>query len=278
MYTIGEFASIGRISVRMLRHYDAIGLLAPARVDPADGSRYYADDQFTDLLTISAYRDLGLRLNEITGIMTGSVGPAQLQEMLVQRRAQLGRDLAATRAQLGRIEARLRHLEGAPLMSTPVITLKSAPAVRVAELAADVPELDPSVIGPVIGPLFGRLSGLLAQHDITSTGSPLAIYTYADGAEPAARMHAAIPVAPDVEPREGFDLVDYPAVPEFAALTHYGSMDTISDSWHELGTWISTAGLRPRAGCRELYLVTEPMDDQSRWVTELQWPVDRPRN
>lgn len=39
MYTIGEFASIGRVSVRMLRHYDEIGLLRPARVDPHSGYR-----------------------------------------------------------------------------------------------------------------------------------------------------------------------------------------------------------------------------------------------
>ncbi|GAA5227620.1 MerR family DNA-binding transcriptional regulator [Paeniglutamicibacter antarcticus] len=29
MFNIGEFASIGRVSVRMLRHYDEIGLLRP---------------------------------------------------------------------------------------------------------------------------------------------------------------------------------------------------------------------------------------------------------
>jgi DNA-binding transcriptional MerR regulator/effector-binding domain-containing protein len=278
MYTIGEFASIGRISVRMLRHYDAIGLLTPARVDPANGYRYYANHQFTDLLTIGAYKDLGLRLDQITAILAGSTTSTELRELLVQRRKQLSGDVAAAQAQLGRIEARLRHLEGAPDMSVPTVTLKSAPAVRVAELSADVPELDPSNIAPVIGPLFGRLGGLLAQHHIAPTGPPLAVYTFADGDEPAASMHAAFPVAPEVGPHLGFDLVDYPAVPEFAALTHYGSMDTISDSWRALGTWITTAGLHPRAGCRELYLVTEPIDDQSGWVTELQWPVERGEN
>ena len=29
MFSIGEFARHGRVSVRMLRHYDAIGLLRP---------------------------------------------------------------------------------------------------------------------------------------------------------------------------------------------------------------------------------------------------------
>ena len=39
MFTIGDFARYGRVSVRMLRNYDATGLLRPARVDPASGYR-----------------------------------------------------------------------------------------------------------------------------------------------------------------------------------------------------------------------------------------------
>lgn len=35
MFTIGDFAHLGRVSVRMLRHYDAVGLLLPAHVDPS---------------------------------------------------------------------------------------------------------------------------------------------------------------------------------------------------------------------------------------------------
>src|SRR5713226_3442817 len=39
MFSIGELAQHGRVSVRMLRHYDAIGLLRPACVDPVTGYR-----------------------------------------------------------------------------------------------------------------------------------------------------------------------------------------------------------------------------------------------
>jgi hypothetical protein len=31
---IGEFSALCQLSVKMLRHYDEIGLLAPAHVDP----------------------------------------------------------------------------------------------------------------------------------------------------------------------------------------------------------------------------------------------------
>ena len=41
MLSIGDIARHGRVSVRMLRHYDAIGLLRPARVDRATGYRSY---------------------------------------------------------------------------------------------------------------------------------------------------------------------------------------------------------------------------------------------
>ena len=42
MFSIGEFARHGRVSVRMLRHYDAIGLIRPACVDAATGYRFPA--------------------------------------------------------------------------------------------------------------------------------------------------------------------------------------------------------------------------------------------
>jgi DNA-binding transcriptional MerR regulator len=49
MFSIGEFARHGRVSVRMLRHYDAIGLLRPASVDPDSGYRFYRAGQLAEL-------------------------------------------------------------------------------------------------------------------------------------------------------------------------------------------------------------------------------------
>ena len=40
MLKIGDFSKLSRISIRMLRHYDEIGLLEPRLVDPATGYRY----------------------------------------------------------------------------------------------------------------------------------------------------------------------------------------------------------------------------------------------
>ncbi len=45
MLKIGEFSKLSRVSVRMLRHYDEIGLLKPAETDRFTDYRYYREDQ-----------------------------------------------------------------------------------------------------------------------------------------------------------------------------------------------------------------------------------------
>ena len=45
MFSIGEFARLGAVSIRTLRHYDEIGLLPPAEVDPVTGYRSYSAKQ-----------------------------------------------------------------------------------------------------------------------------------------------------------------------------------------------------------------------------------------
>ena len=42
MLKIGEFSKLSRVSVRMLRHYDEIGLLKPIEIDRFTDYRYYS--------------------------------------------------------------------------------------------------------------------------------------------------------------------------------------------------------------------------------------------
>jgi DNA-binding transcriptional MerR regulator len=66
MFSIGEFARHGRVSVRMLRHYDATGLLRPACVDPATGYRSYQVSQLAELNRLIALKELGFSLQQVT--------------------------------------------------------------------------------------------------------------------------------------------------------------------------------------------------------------------
>src|SRR4051794_18353644 len=111
MFSIGDFANLGRVSVRMLRHYDTIGLLRPAAVDPASGYRFYNADQLRRLNRVIALKDLGFTLQQVTAILDDKVDVAELRGMLRLRRAQLEAQIVADAARLTGVEARLRMIE-----------------------------------------------------------------------------------------------------------------------------------------------------------------------
>jgi len=65
MFTIGEFSKINKISTRMLRHYDKIGLLKPAQIDKWTGYRYYSIQQIEELKKILTLKYLNFSLKTI---------------------------------------------------------------------------------------------------------------------------------------------------------------------------------------------------------------------
>ena len=69
MFRIGDFAAMAGISVRMLRHYHRVGLLAPAATAAGSRYRYYSAEQLPRLRRILALRDLGFRLGEIAPLV-----------------------------------------------------------------------------------------------------------------------------------------------------------------------------------------------------------------
>ena len=67
---IGEGARLFNLSVGTLRHYEQMGLLDPAHIDPASGYRYYGSRQLSTLNTISHLRVLNLPLAQIREFVT----------------------------------------------------------------------------------------------------------------------------------------------------------------------------------------------------------------
>src|ERR1700691_6668177 len=149
MFSIGEFARLGSVSVRTLRHYDEIGLLHPAKVDPNTGHRSYAADQFGQLNRIMALKDLGFSLEQTRKLVSG-ITLEELRGMLALRRAQLEQELDEYVTRLRGVEARLRYIEGENTMPADDITVKKIPAMGVVAIGGTAPGYRPEqVIDPV---------------------------------------------------------------------------------------------------------------------------------
>jgi len=270
MFSIGDFARLGRVSVRMLRHYDALGLLPPARVDSGSGYRLYEAAQLTQLNRIVALKDLGFTLQQVRSILGDKVSVAELRGMLRLRQAELQSRLTADAARLAQVEARLRTIESEGAMPTDEVQVKSIPAVRVAELSATAASFEPTAITPVIGPLYEQLFGELQQAGVTPAGPGIAYYEQAqDG---SVVVHAGVTV--NTEPGTGqvFTITDLPAIGEAATIVHRGPMDSVLATLQTLARWIEDNGYRSTGLNREFY-IEYGMGDPETWVTELQEPV-----
>ena len=268
MFGIGDFARHGRVSVRMLRHYDAVGLLRPARVDPVTGYRSYGAAQLARLNRVVALKELGFTLQQVQSILDDTVTAEELHGMLRLRRAQLQTQISDDTARLANVEARLRVIEQEGTMPTQDITIKAIPPMRVAELTATAGGFAPEFVGPVIGPLYDELVRRLEAAGVTPVGPAVAYYQ--DGADGEVLVHAAMPVPSDTA-GGGLDVVDLPEIAKAATIVHHGPMDGVMGSIQTLARWIDANGYRSTGYNRELYLHTG--DDPATWVTELQEPV-----
>jgi DNA-binding transcriptional MerR regulator/effector-binding domain-containing protein len=273
MYSIGEFARLGAVSIRTLRHYDRLGLLRPAHIDPENGYRYRAE-QLTTLNRIAAVKELGFGLKEV-GQLLGELTTEELRCMLLEQRIGLERDLADQRARLAAVEARLRAIEKEDHRPDDV-KIKSLPAVTVAAIARPAPGVGPDNLGPILTPAFEELSEAIKASAIEPTGPYFAFYT----GRPDDRdlvAYAARPVADNVaaiQPPAEILLPD--TVPEAATVVRRGTVTHIYDGLYaELARWLEQHGLEHVGAGRDAFL--EDSDDpEAEVVVEIQWPIRRP--
>jgi DNA-binding transcriptional MerR regulator len=281
MIRIGDFSRLARVSVVTLRHYDDLGLLTPARVDPETGYRYYTPDQLPRLNRILALKELGFSLEQVARLLSAELPAAQIRGMLVLQRAQLEQQVREQRARLAAVEARLQHIEreGAPLAYDVVV--RPVEPQLVASIRRRVP-------GPeAIERLFEEVEAYAARHHVRAPHPPLTLFHDAEYREQDLDVEVAVPLssrAPDCAPVGVHEL---PAVPHMACVVHAGSYATIGQAFDDLLGWVGTQGYHAAGSHREVYLrfgagglkLALPeaylTDETDAYVTELQVPVER---
>ena len=101
--TIGRFARISGLSIHTLRHYDDVGLLAPAQVDQATGYRRYRRGQLPAARLIQALRWIDLPVGEVRRILDDPTSE--------EARGILGRHRDRLTRQAGHVAARIADTE-----------------------------------------------------------------------------------------------------------------------------------------------------------------------
>lgn len=273
MFRIGEFSRIARVSGRLLRYYDGIGLLSPRRIDPATGYRYYTADQLGQLNRILALKDLGLSLDQVARMVREDISPDEIRGMLMLKKAELERTLSEEAARLRHIESRLLQIDEQGGLKDYDIIVKSVaaqPYLSMRRTFADMTEVV-SALRDIVGAVRRRVSHnlrgdltVIAYSDFDDENLDIEIgFVLKDEPARAIKM-------PGIE----LTMNELPAVATLATLVRAGPTHQSHIAFGALGLWMEANEYRIDGPSREVFLelpFQRPGQEDS--VMEIQFPV-----
>jgi DNA-binding transcriptional MerR regulator len=275
MLKIGDFSKLSFVSIKALRYYDERGLLKPARVDPSTGYRFYSASQLTRLNRILALKDLGLDLSQIAQLLDQELTPEQIRGMLRLKQVELHQQLIEGQAQLARIEVWLQAFEQEAIMPVYDVVIKKVAPLRVAQARGISPKLEQPELGVTLGRLFGEVAQAINQQGAAIAGPGTTLYYDPDYREQDIDVGACLAFTGELRDSEQVKVIELPAVETMACVIHHGSFTTMHHAYHAILAWIEANGYRVSGPNRELNLEFEPGGDESQFVTEIQFPVEK---
>lgn len=261
--TIGDFATLTRLSVRTLRRYHTAGLLVPDAVDPSTGYRYYAPEQIPTAQVIHQLRQLDVPLAEVETILATD-DPQERAEVVAGHLRRLEDEMERTRTSLVSLRRLLRpepaeiEVELRSVPARTVVGVKGSAALdesvewydtAMAELDAEFPVRERT----------GPPGGYFANDLFTQGAGTLAVFRPVHTPRPSGRI----------------EVIELPPI-ELAVTVHPGPHDDIDVTYGRLGSWVVAHALAVDGPIYETYTVG-PRDtaDPASWRTEIGWPVFR---
>ncbi len=141
MLKIGEFSKLSRVSVRMLRHYDEIGLLKPAETDDLTGYRYYRESQLPLIGLIRSLKDMGFSLADIVRMTALSDDAEQMDAFYEKQQKELLQQAELTAHRLTLLDTARKRLRKERSMNTNV-SVKTIPQRYAATVRMTIPHYE----------------------------------------------------------------------------------------------------------------------------------------
>ncbi|HLS78045.1 MAG TPA: MerR family transcriptional regulator [Nocardia sp.] len=266
---IGEFARLSHLSVKTLRYYHDIGLLAPAEVDRGSGYRRYRTDQVEQALLIRRLRLLDMPLPQIKDVLAAP-DPATRDAALRAHLERMEDELRRTRQVVASLRALLTPARPVPVRRR---VLPRTPALALREVVGK------DDIDRWCGAAFPRLYGAIAAAGALPAGPAGATYALDYFTHDAGEVLAYVPVAEPLTgaaPPAGLEAVELPARHVAIAL-HLGSFDDVDRTYAALGSEVAEQDRSLEEAIREIYLVGPgDTEDPAEYRTEICWPVAGP--
>lgn len=139
---ISEFAEMNRVTTKMLRHYDEIGLLKPSAIDPMTGYRFYDEEQGGLLHWILVLKNLEFSLAEIKAVLAGPVRSEDLANQLKGKRIEITSQMNVQLQKKYQIDRLITTLEQEEIVIGEPIELLKMAQQSIHELKKNMPNLE----------------------------------------------------------------------------------------------------------------------------------------
>lgn len=271
MLKIGTFSRLSRITIRMLRHYDDMGLLKPENIDELTGYRYYSEAQLPIANRITALKDMGFSLQTIGEILKSYADREALRQYLILKQCEAREEAEKVNKQLLLLETTINRLGKDDATMNYNVTLKELPQRTVASVRKVIPSYDKE------GILWGILMQETAHLNIQN-GDPcytLAIFHDGEHKEGDVDVEVQKSVKGHYENTENVIFKTVAPI-EIASATYKGSYDQISEVNEAVANWIKDNGYDFNGLSFCIYHVS-PYETKNpeEWVTEVCYPVKK---
>lgn len=260
LFPIGRFSRITALSVRMLRHYDEHGVLAPAYLDPHTGYRHYSPSQLRDAGRIRVLRDLGFGVSAIAGLVRADADT--VARALASHRIGLQDEARRAADRLRTLDGLLAHLKELPMSLD--ITHSTHPAQSAVTLRRVIPSYADE------GVLWDDLMSLLPPQAFSRIAGPgIAIFHDPEYRESDVDVEIALPVAGPLDVPTPLACRELPAE-EVVVATVNGPYDQVAEAIAAAGAWLAAHDLTMTGTMYNRYLVSPGQNpDPQSWVTEV---------
>ena len=271
MLRIGDFSKLSRISIRMLRHYDEIGILHPECVDDFTGYRYYSESQLPLAGKIQALKSLGFGLSMIKEILGKYEDVQEMERFLILKRKELEGEAREIRQKLQFLDSTLKWMRKDGNLRDYNVTLKTLPERYVASVRQVIPAYDQE--GLLWEIMCRELEGQNVQQAAPCYG--MAIFHDEGHKEHDPDVEIQSTVVGTYQDTEHVKFKTVPPI-QIASATYKGGYDQISRVNAAVANWVVENGYDFNGKSFCIYHVS-PSDtsDPEELVTEVCFPVKK---
>lgn len=233
MFKIGEFSKLTKVSVRMLRYYDEMGLLKPAAVDKYTGYRMYDTDQIPTLQRIVLLRDMDFNVGEIAAALR-EWDTAAITGLLESKKAQLQEAVSLELQRIKKIEAAVKDINSNKIEVHYNVTLRQVPSFQILSVREIIPDYFCESI------LWGKLYDFVIREKVQLSPGCGNLAIFHDEWTPERGVDVEVGVfVSKMGPNKGnFVYRRTEPVENMACIMVYGPYENIGPAYHSFAYWL----------------------------------------